>query len=68
VVREEVGAGGEMIQALYTHINNKKIKIKKKKYMYCYKENHLCYQQEELAHHFPLRIALVSERNISCKS
>jgi hypothetical protein len=25
-----VGAGGEMTQALYTHINNKKIKIKKK--------------------------------------
>jgi hypothetical protein len=30
VVREGVGAGGEMTQALYTHMNNKKIKIKKK--------------------------------------
>jgi hypothetical protein len=28
VVREEVGAGGEMTQALYSHMN-KKIKIKK---------------------------------------
>jgi glycyl-tRNA synthetase beta subunit len=26
-----VGAGGEMTQALYAHMNNKKIKIKKKK-------------------------------------
>jgi hypothetical protein len=25
-----VGAGGEMTQALYAHMNNKKIKIKKK--------------------------------------
>jgi NaMN:DMB phosphoribosyltransferase len=31
VVREGVGVGGEMIQALYAHMNNKKIKIKKKK-------------------------------------
>jgi NaMN:DMB phosphoribosyltransferase len=30
VVREGVGAGGEMTQALYAHMNNKKIKIKKK--------------------------------------
>jgi NaMN:DMB phosphoribosyltransferase len=29
VVREGVGAGGEMTQALYAHMNNKKIKIKK---------------------------------------
>jgi NaMN:DMB phosphoribosyltransferase len=27
VVREGVGAGGEMTQALYAHMNNKKIKI-----------------------------------------
>jgi hypothetical protein len=26
--KEGVGAGGEMIQALYAHMNNKKIKIK----------------------------------------
>jgi hypothetical protein len=26
-----MGAGGEMTQALYAHMNNKKIKIKKKK-------------------------------------
>jgi hypothetical protein len=30
VVREGVGAGGEMTQALYAHMNNQKIKIKKK--------------------------------------
>jgi hypothetical protein len=30
VVREGVGAGGEMNQALYAHMNNKR-KIKKKK-------------------------------------
>jgi hypothetical protein len=30
VVREGVGAGGKMTQALYAHMNNKKIKIKKK--------------------------------------
>jgi hypothetical protein len=30
VVREGVGAGGEMTQALYAH-RNRKIKIKKKK-------------------------------------
>jgi hypothetical protein len=30
VVRERVGAGGEMTQALYAHMNNKTIKIKKK--------------------------------------
>jgi hypothetical protein len=35
VVREEVGAGGgEMTQALYAHMNNKTIKIKKKKRIY----------------------------------
>jgi hypothetical protein len=28
VVREGVGAGGEMTQALYAHMNNKTIKIK----------------------------------------
>jgi NaMN:DMB phosphoribosyltransferase len=28
VVREEVGAGGEMTQALYAHMTNKKIKVK----------------------------------------
>jgi NaMN:DMB phosphoribosyltransferase len=28
VVREAVGAGGEMTQALYAHKNNKTIKIK----------------------------------------
>jgi NaMN:DMB phosphoribosyltransferase len=28
MVREGVGAGGEIIQALYAHMNNKKIKIK----------------------------------------
>jgi NaMN:DMB phosphoribosyltransferase len=33
VVREGVGAGGEMTQVLYAHMNNKKIKIKKK-YLY----------------------------------
>jgi NaMN:DMB phosphoribosyltransferase len=31
VVREGVGAGGEMTQALYAHMNNKTIKIKKTK-------------------------------------
>jgi NaMN:DMB phosphoribosyltransferase len=31
VVREGVGAGGEMTQALCAHMNNKKIKIKKKR-------------------------------------
>jgi hypothetical protein len=31
VVREGVGQRGEMTQALYAHMNNKKIKIKKKK-------------------------------------
>jgi hypothetical protein len=32
VVREGVGQGGEMTQALYAHMNNKKIlKIKKEK-------------------------------------
>jgi hypothetical protein len=31
VVREGWGQGGEMTQALYTHMNNKRIKIKKKK-------------------------------------
>jgi NaMN:DMB phosphoribosyltransferase len=30
VVREGVGAGGEMTQALYAHKNNKTIKKKKK--------------------------------------
>jgi NaMN:DMB phosphoribosyltransferase len=30
VVREGVGAGGEMTQALYAHMNNKR-KMKKKK-------------------------------------
>jgi NaMN:DMB phosphoribosyltransferase len=30
VVREGVGVGGEMIQALYAHMNNKKIFKKKK--------------------------------------
>jgi hypothetical protein len=30
VVRGGVGLGGEMTQALYAHMNNKKIKIKKK--------------------------------------
>jgi hypothetical protein len=30
VVREGVGAGGEMTQALYAHMNNETIKIKKK--------------------------------------
>jgi hypothetical protein len=30
VVREGVGQGGEMTQALYAHMNNKKIKIKNK--------------------------------------
>jgi NaMN:DMB phosphoribosyltransferase len=30
VVREGVGAGGEMTQALYAHMNNKTIKILKK--------------------------------------
>jgi NaMN:DMB phosphoribosyltransferase len=30
VVREGVGAGGEMTQALYAHMNNKIIKINKK--------------------------------------
>jgi hypothetical protein len=30
VVREGWGHGGEMTQALYAHMNNKKIKIKKK--------------------------------------
>jgi hypothetical protein len=29
VVREGVRQGGEMTQALYAHMNNKKIKIKK---------------------------------------
>jgi hypothetical protein len=29
VVREEWGQGGEMTQALYARMNNKKIKIKK---------------------------------------
>jgi NaMN:DMB phosphoribosyltransferase len=29
VIREGVGQGGEMTQALYAHVNNKKIKIKK---------------------------------------
>jgi hypothetical protein len=29
VVREGVGEGGEMTQALYAHMNNKTIKIKK---------------------------------------
>jgi NaMN:DMB phosphoribosyltransferase len=29
VVREGVGAGGEMTQALYAHMNNKTIKILK---------------------------------------
>jgi hypothetical protein len=29
VVREGVGAGGEVTQALYAHMNNKTIKIKK---------------------------------------
>jgi hypothetical protein len=32
VVREGVGVGGRNTQALYAHMNNKKIKIKKKKY------------------------------------
>jgi NaMN:DMB phosphoribosyltransferase len=32
VVREGVGAGEEMTQALYAHMNNKKIKIKKNRY------------------------------------
>jgi hypothetical protein len=31
VVREGVGAGGRNDQALYAHINNKTIKIKKKR-------------------------------------
>jgi NaMN:DMB phosphoribosyltransferase len=31
VVREGVGTGGEMTQVLYAHMNNEKIKIKKKK-------------------------------------
>jgi hypothetical protein len=30
VLREGVGARGEMNQALYAHMNNKKIKIKRK--------------------------------------
>jgi hypothetical protein len=30
VLREGWGQGGEMTQALYAHMNNKKIKIKKK--------------------------------------
>jgi NaMN:DMB phosphoribosyltransferase len=30
VVREGVGAGGEMTQALYAHMSNKTIKKKKK--------------------------------------
>jgi hypothetical protein len=30
VVREGVGQGGEMIQALYVHMNNKTIKNKQK--------------------------------------
>jgi NaMN:DMB phosphoribosyltransferase len=31
VVREGVGAGGEMTQALYAHMNNKRKKIRKKR-------------------------------------
>jgi NaMN:DMB phosphoribosyltransferase len=31
VVREGVGAGGEMTQALYAHMNKKKLKLKLKK-------------------------------------
>jgi NaMN:DMB phosphoribosyltransferase len=31
MVREGVGTGGEMTQALYAHMNNKTIKKKKKK-------------------------------------
>jgi hypothetical protein len=34
VVREGVGARGEMTQALYAHMNNKKIKIKKERKAY----------------------------------
>jgi hypothetical protein len=30
MVREGLGAGGKMTQTLYAHMNNKKIKIKKK--------------------------------------
>jgi hypothetical protein len=32
VVREDVGAGGEMNQAFYAHMNNKRKRKKKKMY------------------------------------
>jgi NaMN:DMB phosphoribosyltransferase len=40
VVREGVGAGGEMTQALYAHMNNK-IKKKKEKLLYTQKKDQL---------------------------
>jgi hypothetical protein len=42
VVREGVGAGGEMTQALYAHMNNKKKKKRKYRWLQAMWLRHCC--------------------------